>query len=212
MYNPLDYHNLTVNLVRELIEPRASDAPPAKPIRGRWRVCPLLLRRRLTPIPVMFPRLSRPIYVGRGGPPGARKGQRSDGSVRQPLYARLREHGRSISAASNLSSDELSVPLSGRHAALDHHGRTLPHRTLSACLECFLDGFGDRPLAVGAARGDLLVGRHAPGQTVGASARQTRTVADAIAKLEAFLRLRPEEAAAEARQVAAAAATEVESA
>ena len=48
-----------------------------------------------------------PIYVGKAVPPGARKG--GEGNVKAPaLRNRLREHAKSIAAASNLDLEDLS--------------------------------------------------------------------------------------------------------
>jgi len=101
-YNPLDYDNLTVNLVRELMgrEPVTLPLPESFPGPG---VYALFYQGSLKPYANLKSLdSSRPIYVGKAVPPGARKGAGGEDLSAPALYKRLREHTDSIEAAENL--------------------------------------------------------------------------------------------------------------
>jgi hypothetical protein len=105
-YNPLDYDNLTLNVVRELMSRGPYELPI--PSFGGPGVYALFYRGDV-PIyqPARSPDATRPIYVGKAVLPGARKGgkadkgQVADESMYPALWGRLREHSESISAASS---------------------------------------------------------------------------------------------------------------
>jgi hypothetical protein len=100
-YNPLDYENLTINLVRELM----SRGPFALPLDRAFSgpgVYALFYDGDFAPYaPVRSPAADQPIYVGKAVPPGSRKGGKGVGEAKS-LHARLAEHAQSISAAANL--------------------------------------------------------------------------------------------------------------
>jgi hypothetical protein len=102
-YNPLDYRNLTVNLIRELMARGPYPLPPATRVAGAG-VYALFYTGDL-PIYDRYqsPDASRPIYVGKAIPRGGRTGQHSGAAaIGTPLYTRLTQHSRSIDAATNL--------------------------------------------------------------------------------------------------------------
>lgn len=102
-YNPLDYHNLTVNLVRELMARGPYALPPATRVAGAG-VYALFYTGDLPSYGrYRSPDSSRPIYVGKAIPRGGRTGLHSGAAaLGTPLYARLTQHSRSIEAATNL--------------------------------------------------------------------------------------------------------------
>lgn len=102
-YNPLDYANLTRNLVEELMrrEPMRLPLRVLFPGPGVYA----LFYDGGFPVyaDVRAPEADRPIYAGKAVPPGARKGGRGEGDVSAPtLFKRISEHSSSLEAASNL--------------------------------------------------------------------------------------------------------------
>lgn len=105
-YNPLDYENLTINLVRELMNRDAGSLPPPERFYGAGVYAlfydgdfPLYQHHR-----IRSSDNSWPIYVGKAVPAGARIGSTSRArSIGRQLYSRLGQHANSISAADNLT-------------------------------------------------------------------------------------------------------------
>jgi len=100
-YDPLDYDNLTRNLVRELMTRGPFTLPLTDGFSGAG-VYALFYDGEFEPYASLrSPRATRPIYVGKAVPPGARKGgPRSE--TAPVLYQRIAEHVDSINAAKNL--------------------------------------------------------------------------------------------------------------
>jgi hypothetical protein len=106
-YNPLDYDNLTVNLVRELLARGPYPLPPTTRVAGAGVYALFYTGDFPTYQRFRSPDSSRPIYVGKAIPKGGRTGLQSGSSGSgAPLYARLKEHSASIEAATNLSLDD----------------------------------------------------------------------------------------------------------
>ncbi|HUB67538.1 MAG TPA: Eco29kI family restriction endonuclease, partial [Candidatus Methylacidiphilales bacterium] len=102
MYNPLDYQNLTVNLVRELMSRGPVPLPLAEPVKGPG-VYALFYNGDFKPYAKICSRdASRPIYVGKAVLPGARKGGGENLPAGAPLFGRIKEHVQSIRSANNL--------------------------------------------------------------------------------------------------------------
>ena len=187
-YNPLDYDNLTINLVRELMarEPVAFPIVESFPGPG---VYALFYDGPFGPYASLrSPESDRPIYVGKAVPPGARKGGGAVDVEEPVLSRRLREHAASIGTAKNLSLEDFRcrfltvVPLwiTMAERFLIEHYRPI----WNVCIE----GFGLH---------DPGKGRHAgkipwwdalhPGRSWAARLRQTKSADDAVARLSAFL-------------------------
>jgi hypothetical protein len=93
-YNPLDYANLTLNCVRELMSRSPYILPPGRTFHGAGVYA--LFHTGALPIyvPIRSPDASRPIYVGKAVPPGARTGRLSaTARPSQALHGRLQQHG-----------------------------------------------------------------------------------------------------------------------
>lgn len=101
-YDPLDYGNLTVNLVRELMGRKAVNLPLADRFDGPG-VYALFYDGDHEPYSTLRSAdAARPIYVGKAVPPGARKGGKESDETAPVLHARIREHASSLQAAANL--------------------------------------------------------------------------------------------------------------
>ncbi len=95
-YNPLDYKNLTRNLVNELMARAPVQMPVSKKFHGPGVYA--LFYKGDSPLytAVSSHKLEQPIYVGQAGFAG-RTGIKE---TKNPLYDRLAKHGKSIEAAS----------------------------------------------------------------------------------------------------------------
>jgi len=103
LYNPLDYDNLTINLVRELMLRAISPLPPAERFKGPGVYALFYDGSFPAYKSLRSPDATKPIYVGKAVPEGARKGKRTtDDAVGMELFKRLREHAESIDRAENL--------------------------------------------------------------------------------------------------------------
>ena len=136
---------------------------------------------------IRSPDASWPIYVGKAVPPGARKGAKSM-TPHRALFQRLREHRESIDAASNLSSDDFLC----RYLAVTPLWITMAERFLIENFQPIwnvsIEGFGLHDPGSGRYAGqrswwDIL---H-PGRAWSLRLKETRTVADAEKRAEAFL-------------------------
>lgn len=109
VYDPLDYQNLTINLVRELMSRGPFPLPLKENVKGPG-VYALFYNGDFEPYQnVCSPDAMQPIYVGKAVLPGARKGG-GKGSVPAgaPLFGRIKEHVQSIQAAKNLKIEHFS--------------------------------------------------------------------------------------------------------
>jgi len=187
-YNPLDYDNLTINLVRELMSRDPHPLPPAKSFPGPG-VYALFYQGGFEPYaPVVSADCRRPIYVGKAVPAGARKGTSNAGARSASLYQRLREHADSVSAAQNLDLKHFQC----RHLIVVPLWITMAERFLiehyqpvwNACL----DGFGAHDPGKGRHAGEISWwdALH-PGRSWAARLRQTKTPEEAARRLRAFL-------------------------
>lgn len=101
-YDPLDYGNLTVNLVRELMGRKPVELPIAERFSGPG-VYALFYDGDYEPYAALRSADAvRPIYVGSAVPPGARKGGRPLDDAAPTLFTRIRDHANSLEAAVNL--------------------------------------------------------------------------------------------------------------
>jgi hypothetical protein len=187
-YNPLDYDNLTINLVRELM----SRAPVTIPIEESFRgpgVYALFYQGGFKPYqPIVSPDSSQPIYVGKAVPAGARKGGTEADVFAPVLFRRIREHSDSITAAENLDISDFRcryltvVPLwiTMAERFLIEHYRPI----WNVCIE----GFGLHDPGKGRHAGEIpwWDALH-PGRAWATRLQQTKTVDQAIKRLSAFL-------------------------
>ena len=100
-YDPLDYRNLTVNLVRELMRQPALDLPLAQRFAGPGVYALFYNGDYELYGSLCSPDASEPIYVGKADPPKPKRGQLPDDS-KPKLYRRIHEHTRSLERAENL--------------------------------------------------------------------------------------------------------------
>lgn len=187
-YNPLDYDNLTINLVRELMGREAVLLPLPQKFDGPG-VYALFYHGSFGPYSAFCsPEALAPIYVGKAVPPGARKGGGEVNENAPTLYQRIRQHVGSIDAAKNLSIADFScryltvVPLwiTMAERFLIEHYRPL----WNVCIE----GFGIH---------DPGKGRHAgeiswwdtlhPGRPWVKKLLQTKSTEDAIERIDRFM-------------------------
>ncbi len=208
-YNPLDYENLTINLVRELMSRDAGPLPPLERFYGAG-VYALFYDGDFSPY--QHPRIRSsdstwPIYVGKAVPAGARTGTASGArSTGRQLYSRLGQHAKSISTAENLALGDFRC----RFLVVTPLWITMAERFLIENFQPIWNvcvaGFGIHDPGAGRHEGqvswwDTL---H-PGRKWGPSLRQARTAADVEARLRNFLALQdtePDAARREASQVA----------
>lgn len=187
-YNPLDYENLTINLVRELMSRGPWKLPLTDSFSGPG-VYALFYDGDFTPYSsIRSPHADRPIYVGKAVPPGARKGAKSTSDSRS-LHARIAEHAHSIASTTNLDIKDFAcryltvVPLwitMAERFLLEHY-----QPIWNVCLE----GFGLHDPGQGRHQGqvswwDTL---H-PGRTWAGNLQPNKTVEQATARLMEFLR------------------------
>lgn len=209
-YNPLDYGNLTVNLVRELLSRPLGPLPPGKTFPGAG-VYALFYAGTLAAYAPLRGRTERePIYVGKAIPSGGRKGarQRVDASG-QPLYSRLRQHAASIQAATNLDLTDFRC----RFLVVTPLWITMAERFLienfqpiwNVCVE----GFGIHDPGSGRYQGEVSWwdALH-PGRPWASRLRQTRSQAAAEARLAEWFQLRAKDPERARRVAAEAAKTE----
>jgi hypothetical protein len=73
-YNPLDYKNLTRNVVEELMRREPTRLPPLRPFLGAGVYAIFYTGDLEFYAPIASAGLETPIYVGKAVPAGARKG------------------------------------------------------------------------------------------------------------------------------------------
>ncbi|WP_419949837.1 Eco29kI family restriction endonuclease [Candidatus Palauibacter sp.] len=185
-YDPLDYGNLTVNLVRELMSRPAARLPLPDRFPGPG-VYALFYDGDYGPYAtVRSADATQPIYVGKAVPPGARTGRSAPDESAPTLHRRIAEHLRSLEAAENLNLADFTC----RHLVVVPLWITMAERFLieryQPCWNVCIEGFGLH---------DPGSGRHAsqrswwdtlhPGRTW-AERLQPREREDAEARLDAF--------------------------
>jgi len=106
-YNPLDYDNLTRNVVEELMRQAPISLGDLELFNGAG-VYALFYSGDLEHYArVVSDDATFPIYVGKAVPPGARKGQIHQGK-NKALFGRLAEHKKSIDAVDDLDADDFT--------------------------------------------------------------------------------------------------------
>jgi len=146
MYNPLDRENLGRSVAEAMLEQLAQPLGSLKSFKGAGiyaiyytgnfsAYAPLAIQNR-------DGKFTRPIYVGKAVPSGARKGD-SGSSKGTPLYGRIKQHADSIREAKNLKIedfycrflvvDDIWIPL----------GESLLIARFSPLWNRLLDGFGN---------------------------------------------------------------------
>ena len=189
-YNPLDYENLTRNLVQELMTRAPQSLPPEHRFKGPG-VYAIFYDGPFAPYaPVKSPDATAPIYVGSAVPEGARKGGAllAEEVTEPVLWKRLKQHAKTISEATNLKLGHFRcrylvvVPLWVQLAErfLIEHYRPV----WNVCIE----GFGLHDPGSGRHAGELPWWDvlHA-GRAWAAKLNHTRTMEDAIRRLQEFL-------------------------
>jgi hypothetical protein len=188
-YNPLDYTNLTRNCVAELMRSGPFDLPPEEEFPGAGVYALFYKGEARVYAKVQSDDMTWPIYVGKAVPPGGRKGGRKGDVTRvHPLHARLKEHARSIKAATNLSISDFGC----RYLVVTPLWITMAERFLiehfqpvwNVCIE----GFGNHDPGSGRHGGEISWwdALH-PGRSWAANLLQTRTKREAETRLNEFL-------------------------
>ena len=125
-FNPLDKRNLGESVANALLKRPVGPLPPDKTFQGAG-IYAIYYTGTFGPYEFLVTRnrnnlFELPIYVGKAVPPGARKGGFGLGTAPgNALFARLREHSRSIEQTDNLQladffcrylvSDDIWIPL-----------------------------------------------------------------------------------------------------
>lgn len=141
-YDPLDYRNLTVSLVRELMD-RAPERLPLDVAIAGPGVYALFYDGDFEPYATLRSRdATHPIYVGKAVPPGARKGATTADESAPVLHRRLREHAGSLEAAVNLRAEDFAC----RYLVVVPLWITMAERFLiehyQPCWNVCVEGFG----------------------------------------------------------------------
>lgn len=108
VYDPLDTESIIESLTAKLFEQPLLPLPP-DPFYGAgvYALYYFGSFEPYAPISGMYQQENhRPIYVGKADPPGGLRGVARSDALSTKLYDRLREHGESISEASNLDVSE----------------------------------------------------------------------------------------------------------
>jgi hypothetical protein len=188
IYDPLDYQNLTINLVRELMSRGPYTLPLAESVKGPG-VYALFYHGDFKPYQKSCSAdATKPIYVGKAVLPGGRKGGGVMGApMGAPLFGRIKEHVQSIQAAQNLKIEHFSC----RYLVVVPLWITMAERFLleyyrpmwNVCIE----GFGLHDPGKGRREGEnswwdsLHPGRH-----WAALQRQTRKPGDALERVKSY--------------------------
>lgn len=192
-YNPLDYKNLTRNVVEELMRREPSRLPPLRPFFGAGVYAIFYTGDLEFYTPVASADLKRPIYVGKAVPAGARKGTQSKQAGR-PLHQRLSEHSRSVEAAIHLSLDDFCC----RYLVVTPLWITMAERFLIEHYQPLwnvrIDGFGNHPPGSGRPAGEVSWwdALH-PGREWARYLQPTRSREHAIERVREFFRLQATE-------------------
>jgi len=101
-YDPLEYSNLTINLVRELMSRGPYRLPLSNSFSGPGVYALFYSGNHEAYQKFTSPDASKPLYVGKAVLPGARKGGAAGQGSKTSLHGRIKEHVQSIVAAENL--------------------------------------------------------------------------------------------------------------
>ena len=141
-YDPLDYGNLTVNLVRELMSRPPVRLPMPERFPGPGVYALFYDGDYESYAPLRSADATQPIYVGKAVPPGARTGRSAPDESAPVLYRRIAEHVRSLEAADNLSLADFAC----RHLVVVPLWITMAERFLiehyQPCWNVCIEGFG----------------------------------------------------------------------
>ncbi len=150
-YDPLEYQNLALSVVRALMEQPVTPLPPPQRIIGPG-VYAIYYHGDFAPYAWLTDRPDEaPIYVGKAIPRGARKGAATTGGDQDTsLHTRLRQHAASLEQADNLRQEDFGC----RYLVVVPVWISLAERFLISHFRpvwnTVLDGFGNH--AVGAGR------------------------------------------------------------
>jgi len=193
-FNPLHKKHLGLSVAEALLARPVEELPPEKPFEGAGIYAIYYSGDFSAYVPIANEnkngKFSRPIYVGKAVPKGARKGGFGlDASPGAVLYNRLRHHARSIGLTQNLKLidfrcrylivDDIWIPL----------GESLLIEMFAPLWNRSLEGFGINDPGVGrhkqkASSWDIL---H-PGRSWGSKLTPGRTTDEILRAVEAHLR------------------------
>jgi hypothetical protein len=106
-YNPLDYKNLTVNLLRELMNRGPYPLPPSNRFPGAGVYALFYVGESPVYASISSSAALDPVYVGKAIPKGSRKGLITGASAPgHELFSRLQKHRGTIAATKNLELED----------------------------------------------------------------------------------------------------------
>jgi hypothetical protein len=185
-YDPLDYGNLTLNCVRELMSRGPYTLPLAHQFTGAGVYALFYSGDFPSYTTIRSPDATRPIYVGKAVPSRGRVGvSRGNATAGRPLSSRLDQHARSIQQATNLRIEDFQC----RYLVVTPLWITMAERFLiehyRPIWNVCLDGFGNHDPGKGRHAGELpwWDALH-PGRPWAARLRQTRSAVAAKAHLQ----------------------------
>lgn len=146
-YNPLDKENLGASVAEALLGRRIHPLGDLKRFKGAgiyaiYYTGPFLSYESIAQRN-RDSRFEAPIYVGKAIPEGGRKGGSPGEAATQSLFGRLRDHEKSVRAATNLSIDDFQC----RYLVVDDIwiplGESLLIAKFSPVWNTLVDGFGN---------------------------------------------------------------------
>jgi len=199
-YNPLDYSNLTKSCVEELLRRQIHPLPMVKAFPGAG-IYALFYQGNFGPYQherIRSLDSTKPIYVGKAVPAGARKGLAKQ-STGTPLFNRIKQHTASIVAAPTLRVEDFAC----RYLVVTPLWITMAERFLlehyQPIWNVILDGFGNHDPGKRRYEGEITWwdALH-PGRNWASRLAPTRSAAAARKRLREFLEgKRPAEIPAE---------------
>lgn len=165
-FNPLDKHNLAESIAIAMDRAPVQGLPPAK-----FTAAGLYFLYYSGPFPAYAPLIKLngggfhwPIYIGKGMPPGVRKGvaaEEGKSPKNKGIYDRLKNHARSITEAENLELGDFRCRFLAMDEAFIHLGEILLITKFRPVWNGALDGFGNNPVG-----GPRSAGKRAAWDTV----------------------------------------------
>lgn len=186
-FNPLDYANLTKNVVDELMRQPPSTLPIPRRFVGAGVYALFYVGKLPAYAKATSADATSPIYVGKAVPRGARKGVIDEVYVGAQLYDRLSEHADSIRAGADLSHGDFLC----RYLVVEPLWIVMAEQFLITRFKplwnLVLDGFGNHDPGSGRHRGEISWwdAMH-PGRHWAQRLRQTRTREDAVRRVYEF--------------------------
>jgi hypothetical protein len=190
-FNPLDYANLTKNVVDELMR----QGPFTLPLERRFAGAGVYALFYVGDDPEYAAERSEgathPIYVGKAVPRGARKGVLTGGAVGTNLYDRLAEHASSIEATGDLKASDFLA----RYLVVEPLWIVMAEVFLITNFKPLwnlqLDGFGNHDPGSGRHQGEISWwdARH-PGRAWSAFLRPTKTQEQAKERIREYHRIK----------------------